>query len=457
MLTSRDLRKAPPPSQAVPVRWRPLERTSGVLFVLLVATLTLEWISLSGFMQGNIKWFHVAALGFIAVELVRYRPSRRLMIVLGRFRVLYGAFALYLVLLFAAGLAHKHPFTPLGQIIRSAFYGGTSVFVAAFFLDIEGRKVRSLLTWTGVATVATVMTAMSTALLSQGVSPIQVIGDAIRTGNPDLISYRLLRASFRSQDLVEAGASLRHKVFSGVLVGLAVGMVCPRRRRGGISAKDLLPYAAAVLGGVLVIGSLSRSVTLCLVLALCIAGVRVILRGRAKPAQVALVGVSIVLLFGVAVSPVGSLLWTRFVSDTGSYQTRVAALGESVVPQTLEAAIIGVEVDPLVTTTSPHNVVLDGLLSAGIPGALATATLLIAYLRVWWGVTRRYLLGGQGWVISLDLFYLMTLGIIPIVRAFTGGQGFHMTDWVCVGVVLGATEANRRTVAALRAQQTTAA
>jgi O-antigen ligase len=113
---------------------------------------------------------------------------------------------------------------------------------------------------------------------------------------------------------------------------------------------------------------------------------------------------------------------------------------------TVDAAILGVEAGRV--AKSPHNLILDAWLSAGIVGAAATVLFLSAYLRIWLREVRRYLTGAPGWVLSLRHFWVIAVGVIPLVRAFTGGNNLHLNGWVCVGMVFGLVEANRRAAAA---------
>lgn len=425
-------------------RWTPLERTSGLLFVVLVSTLTLEWISLGGFLTGNIKYFHFAAVAFMTVSLLRYRPGYRLAPILGRYQTFYGFWVLYLLLVTVIGLAHFEPYFSRSEVVRQVFYGTVSVFVAAFFLDVDGRNVRRVLQWTGVMTVGTVMAGMGLALLGQSVNPLQLVGEAIAKGDPNMLSYQLLRLSFRSQELTEVGANLRHKVFSAVLIGLLVALICRTRPRGTVSRwRDRLFLVSAAVGALLVVSSLSRSVILCLLIALGLYGLRIVIQGRASPRQLAVILATLAATVILAVSPLGSFVWYRFAVETGSYESRVAALESAFL--SVDAAVLGIGAGEV--TTMPHNLILDAWLSAGVLGAVCTAVFLFIYLRVWLRETYRYLTGAPGWMLSLQQFWVVAVGVIPLVRAVTAARGFHLNDWVCIGIVFGLVEANRRAAA----------
>ncbi|MGH8905768.1 MAG: hypothetical protein ACRD0K_04480 [Egibacteraceae bacterium] len=436
---------------ALPVtRWAPLERASGLLFMALVATLTLEWISLGGFLSGNIKPYHLAAVAFIAVSLMRYRPSRRLALILERRRAFYGAWIFYLLLVAVIGLTRAEPYFGRTEVVRQAFYGVTSVFVAAFFLDVDGGNVRRVLQWTGVASVVAVVVGLGSAVLRQGVNPLRLIGEALAKGDPDILSHQVFRLAFRSSVLPDASASLRHKVFSAVLIGLAVTLICRERPHSARSRwRNWLLLVSVAFGALLVVGSLSRAIILCPVIVLGLCGLRMLVQNRVSPRQLAAVlAIPLVVLVMVA-SPLGSLLWSRFTSDTDSYQARLAAVQvdfvQGDVPSAVEVAVLGAAASAV--ERPPHNVVLDAWLSAGVLGAAATALFLLAYLRVWLREVRRYLAGGPGWTLSLRQLWVVAVGVIPLVRAVTAGNGFHMLDWVCIGIVFGLVEANRRAAA----------
>lgn len=434
-------------SQAA-VRWAPLERASGLLFTALVSTLSLEWMSLGGFLNRSVKYFHLAAIAFMAVCLARYRPSRRLAPILGTYRAFYGPWIFYLLLVAVAGLAHAEPYFSRSEVVRQAFYGATSVFVAAFFLDVDGRNVRRILQWTGVATVGGVVVGVGLALLAQGTNPLGLIAEALAKGDPDIMD-QLLRRTFRSQGLTDAGVNLRHQVFSAVLIGLAVALVCRERPRGIYARwRDRMLLASAAVGALLVVLSLSRSITLCLVIGLALYGLRVLVQSRMSPWRLAPIVAILAVAMVLAMSPLGLLLSNRATTETGSYQGRIASIWRAVEPPTsVDAVIVGRDASEV--ASSPHNLVLDAWLSAGLLGAMATALFLLAYLRVWLGQVRRYLIGGSGWMLDLHQFWGVAVGIVPLVRAVTAGNGFHLSDWVCVGIVFGLAEANRRATTAL--------
>lgn len=426
------------PGSAV-TRWTPFERVSGLLFVVLVSTLTLEWIVIGKFITG-IRYYHLAVVAFMGVYLMRYRPDRRLALILRRYRAFYGPWALYLLLVAVIGLASVDPHFREKNVALWAFYGTASVFFAAFFLDANSKRTRAVLQWTGVVTVCVVMAGIGLSLLGQGVNPFGVIADAIARGDPTMVR-KLLRLSFGAR------ANLRHKVFSAVLIGCAVTLICRERSHGPYSCwRNRLFLVSAALGALLVIGSLSRSMILCLVIVLGLYGLRTVLQSRATPRHLA---VSIVILAAIVVivaSPLGSLVRNR-LAETGSYQTRVAAIWSAVQPRSLDAAVLGVDASEV--AVSPHNLVLNAWLSAGVVGAVATAVSLFIYLRVWLREVRRYMTGGEGWMLPLHHFWVIAVGVIPLVRAVTAGNGFHLTDWICIGIVFGLVEANRRAAAGL--------
>ncbi|MGH8903683.1 MAG: hypothetical protein ACRDYA_18930 [Egibacteraceae bacterium] len=428
----------PPASYAAGTSWAPWERTSGVLLVALVSSLTLEWISLGGFLTRDVKYFHLAAGAFMASYLWWRRPSRRLAPILSRYRGFYGPWVFYLLLVAIVGLAHVEPYFDRSEIIRQALYGATSIVVAAFFLHVDGRRVRCILQWTGIATVGVAVGGISLALLGQGKNPLALIGEALAKGNPDIVSYRLLRLSFRSQELVNVGANLRHKVFSAVMIGLAVALICRDRSSRW---RNRLIVVSAVFGALLVMLSLSRSLILCLIIALGLSGIRTFLQRGMAPRQLSAILATLVVIVVLAASPVGSLLWVRF-AETGSLEARSAAVVSAAAPASVDAVMFGVEASTV--EKSPHNLILDAWLSAGVLGAVSMTLLLFTYLRVWLRQVKRYLTGAPSWVLSLDQLWVVAVGVIPLVRAVTAGNGFHMNDWVCVGIVFGLVEANRR-------------
>jgi len=416
---------------------------SAWLFVLMLAGLTLEWISLVSLGRDHLKWFHVAAIAFIVVHLFHRRPGRWLAPVLVANGSVYLAWAVTLLLLLAFGLTQHSPVFGALDVGRQAFYAATSVFVAAFFLEIEDARVRRILAWTGVAAVVVVVAGFAIALGSQGANPVTIFKETLVTGNPDILSRQLLATAFRSQEIEQAGANLRHKVFGAVLIATFIGLAVGQRR--GLASgswRQWLFKGATVLAFALVVLSLSRSVTLCLILTAMIYIGRAVIGARAHPMQAAAILSGLVVVVVMFVSPLGAVITTRWFSETKSYDSRLANT-DNFFSQMSGAAIAGLDSPE----TTPHIMLADVFLSGGVLTAAAATVFVLGFVRRWGREVVRYLSGERGWVVPVDHIWVIGLGMSSIVRMFTANDGLHMTDWVAIGVTLGIIQANERAVA----------
>ena len=438
-------------------RWRPQAQPSVVdaaplprvralsawLLVFLVAGLTLEWISLVNLGRDNLKWFHVAAIAFIVVYLVYRRPGRSLAPVLVANASVYLAWIVTLLLLLAFGLTQHSPvFGPL-DVVRQVFYAGTSVVVAAFFLDIEDPRVRRIVAWAGVAGVVVVVAGLTLALRSQGTNPVTIFKETLATGNPDVLGRQLLASAFTSQEITQAGVNLRHKVFGAVLIATFLGLAVGHRHRlAGGSWRQWLFKGATALGFALVVLSLSRSVTLGLVFTAVIYVGRAVIGTKARPMQAAAILSGVVVVAVMFLSPLGAVVTTRWFSETDSYDARLSNT-DTFVSQMSGAAVAGLD-SPEKT---PHIMLADVFLSGGVLTAVPATIFLLGFVRRWGREVVRYLNGGQGWVVPVGHIWVIGLGVSAIVRMFTASDGLHMNDWVAIGATLGIIQANERAVA----------
>lgn len=421
------------------------------LLALLVflATLPLEWITLAGVQQGFVKPFHVAALGLIIVALARWRPRRLLAPVLTRYSVVYVGYAVVLGAAFFGGLTYADPYLSRAEVFRNCFYLLTSVVVAGVVVGLLARPPRAGLAWAGVTALATLLFALVTALAAQRLNPFAIIADALVQQDPDIISRQLLRSAFRTDaGLDDAAPNLRHKVFGGLLVAVFLGLACRSlvdRRRTVLRA---MLTAGGVLGCMAVVLSLSRSITVCVVVTLALFPLRSVIMNRVRPLRAAVAALAVLVIGVLAVSPVGQLLFTRF-GDTGSYEARLQAAGPSFLEQFIPAAVLGTT--NTAVETAPHNLVLNSWLAGGVLAAIAAALMIVFLLRLWLGQAFRYLTGRPGWVLPVSQAWVLGVGIIPLVRSVTSGSLFHMVEWTAIGIFLGLLLANERAAKSLGA------
>jgi hypothetical protein len=411
-----------------------------VAFAALLCSLAVEWVSLGRFAGGTLKVFHVGA-GLFVVACALHRGVRSgVRPFLRSARWLYGPWLLFLFIVGLFGLVHANPYFPRPELLRQAGYGLTSIAVGAYFATGAALDHRRVLRWAAAAVSATVVLGLGYSAAKGGTNPLTLLADALRAGDPDVLS-RLFRVAFRSQGLEEANVNLRHKVFAAVLIGcyvaLATGAAQGREGRRRLSPA----LGASITGaGALVVVSLSRSLALALGLCLAIVAVRMVLRGRARPRHAALLGLSLAVIVVAFASPVGGLLESRFVEETGSYASRADAAADSVALLS-STALTGAGAEAV--ERSPHNLLLDAWLSGGVLAFALAATWALAFVRIWAREARRYVLSQAGWVLPVSHVAVIGLGLLPLVRLFTAGQGWHLTEWVAVGIVAGLVCADR--------------
>ena len=394
---------------------------------------------------GLLKPFHLLAIGLVGLCLARWSPARLLLPILRRYPGVFGAYFAFLLLVGVSATVRGDPYVDRSELVRLIFYAGTSVFVAGLFLHVAGRRSQRLLVWTGAAAAAVLVVGLVASLAMQNQNPIALLAEAAAKGDPDIISHRLFRTAFRShEEFGEVGANLRHKVFSAVLLAVFIGLACAGARLLRRRTRLLLG-AVSVAGFGLVLLSLSRWLALCLVVTLLFVPLRVLVRRWARPGQVLMLGLAVLAAAVFMLSPVGGLVLSH-LGDTQSYQNRATAASSGFLAELQDATVFGTT--KTAVEKSPHNLVLDAWLAGGLPGAVCIIVFLVSYAHVWLRELRRYLTAGPGWVLPINQLWLLGVGLIPLVRTMTAGNGLHMVEWTAVGVFLGLTYANRRARAA---------
>jgi hypothetical protein len=434
-------------------RWEPLERALTLTLMAFMAALTLEWVSFGGLGSGVLKPFHVLELLLIALCFARWRPARLLLPVLRRFPGVFGSYSAFLVLVAVAGLARNDPYVDRSDLVRLAFYFFTSAVIAGLFLHVAGRRSQRLLIWTGAVAGVVLVVGLFASLAAAHQNPVALVKEAIAKGDPDIVSHQLFRIAFRShEEFAQAGANLRHKVFSALLVAFFLSLACA----GGLSPKlaairrpslalsqrtKVVLTIVSVCGFGLVMLSLSRWLTLCLAGTLMLLPLKMLIRKRARPAQVAAVGAASLLVLTFILSPLGGLVVSH-IEDTKSYQGRASAASSGFLAEVQDSTLFGAHKSEV--EKSAHNVVLDAWLAAGLLGCIAALVFVVSYGHVWVREARRYVTGGPGWVLPIGQLWLLGLGLVPLVRTVTAGNGLHMSEWAAVGIFLGLTHANHR-------------
>lgn len=439
-----------PPPSARKAPWSLLDIAMAGAFMALVSTLTLEWMTVSGVAGGFFKPFHFVSIAFVFLVAMRFPLMAISAPIMRRYGVIYVAWALLIVIAAVMSFAHETPWANSKDLIRQASYIFVGLVVAGYFMRcIERERMRILLVWTGLAACIILSLGLVTSLASQGGAPIGIIKESIAKSDPDIIGQQLLKSTFESnQDVEEAKVNLRHKIASALLLGLFVSLACYSRATLRSPLLKVVFWGTVVYGFAVVVFTFSRSITVALVAVLLLNGLRAVIIGRARPGHAAAIAVALVVGVATLASPVGDLLYERFFGKTESYENRVLAV-ELFFDDAGKTALVGADAADVVAP--PHNSLLDAWLSAGLLGGLLAVIAIGAFIVVWARELRRYLLGEPGWVLPLHHFWVLALGVTPLVRVFTAANGFHLNEWTSVGVFLGCLEANRRRRIAIEA------
>lgn len=423
-------------------------RGPAVALVAFVAVLPLEWTTVGGVAGGFIKPFHIAAIVFVGFCLARWRPGRVVGPVWHRHYKIFAAYFVVLAVTLAASVARPDPVLPRDLVLRQLMYAATAVFVAGCLVLILNRPAQRALAATGAIATVVLLAVFGVALVQQHINPFTLLSNAFTQANPDIISYQLLRAVFRTDlDLPEVSANLRHKVFIGLLIAIFVGLACAAILERQHRLLRATVTVSSVIGFSLVLLSLSRSTILCMGAPLLLYLLRLLVTARARPAQAFGLVVALAATLAAVASPLGTLLTARF-SDTASYTARLTAAGPSFLDQFGPAALLGTTSSAVGTT--PHNSILNAWLAGGVLAAIPAAVMMVAFVLIWLREAHRYVTNGPGWKLWVEPLWILAVGATFIVRSFTSGNQFHMVDLTAMAVFLGATFANERATVSSR-------
>lgn len=411
------------------------ERLASIAFIVLIASLTLEWMALGSLAGGRIKIFHLVAIGFIGIYLSTPHGLPSVVALVRRKSAVWYPLALYLLMVGASVLAQRDPYYQPSELPRQLFYAFTGAVIAGFTFVVLPRA--AALRWTAPVVVTTIVVALSGAVVRRGDNPIAIVGEAASKADPTVLST-MFRAAFRSQGIEDVGVNLRHKVFAAVLIGMWLTVATVGRKTA--ARRNVLLRAAVPLSAALVILSLSRSLALALALAWIVAALRPLVSGHADRRSLSGLALAGFCLISLVFTPVGGLLQTRFLDETSSYSARADAVSGGFIEQFGNAAAFGASASEV--ERSPHNLILDAWLSGGVLAWIGATVFFVAYLRIVGREVLRYLDNGR-WTAPVEHLAVIGMGALPLVRAFTAGAGLHLTDWVAIGLVLGITEVNR--------------
>lgn len=407
-------------------------------FLVLVAALPGTWYVAARTQLGVIRPYHVVAGAFVTVALFQ-RRSRAVLLTA---RALPGPWvsAGYWIGLLGIGVwYHAAPVADVAQQIIYLWVALTSAaYVAAVSLaEDRGWHLRRL-QWAGLVGTIGFLTLFWLSARGVGIDIVGVLRRAITTADPGVLQFQLFRAAFASGGFEDtARANFRHAVFGGVLVSLWIGVWARSQLpRPQPPVARIVWWLSTAVGSLLLFLSLSRSVILAGLLGLAGLAIVPMRTGRLNPRDVvvvvAVVGTTLLAIF----TGLAGLVWRRFTVDRASYSGRGESLAGAL--DSIGDAVLlgGAEVN------SPHNIVLDSWLSAGVFAAAAAATLFC--ILAWHALRALYMAASHQspWQVAA-----VGLVFLPLVRMMTAGGGLLvLTEWLAVGIFLGALvgEAERR-------------
>ncbi|HEV2121452.1 MAG TPA: hypothetical protein VGW38_01590, partial [Chloroflexota bacterium] len=377
------------------------------LVVTFFASLPLQWQVVAVTPLGVVRWFHLTGLLMcLALSSRNHRDARRRLV--RRIRLLAAASVLYSTALVAFSWYNgSAPAEPLQQV----FYAITGLFVGVFFVrDQDWATVR----YVAPAALVTYLVAFWHSATAAGVDVVGTIRTALVNVNPEAIHFALFRATFGG---TEAGgrANVRHEIYAALLVAAYVSVYANHRTPGKGPARAFT-FGSVGLIILLVALSLSRAVILAALFVGALGGLRRFLRGRTTAKQAALTAAAMVLLPLAVLSSIPQLMWSRFVTDTASYEGRSSATA---------AAVEDVMAHPLVGSGDPgissHNFLLDAAARGGIVTALFA---LAVFALISWALVKASLRYLQSSSVPLPAIGAAALAVVRMLTA--GGGTLHL-------------------------------
>jgi hypothetical protein len=399
------------------------------------AALPLQWYVIATTPVGLLRLHQVAILVFALIVLCRYRPRAAR-------PVWQNAWPFLLANIIMLGLwtvMQVYNQQSPGSFVQEFLYLGVFVAFGLFaFRAVTGKESGAieLLRWAAGAAALSVLIALTYSMIRNGVSPPKVFADAIRTGNPEIVQKQLFKSAFAGFGYDEATVrgNLRHEVFGAVLAAMYVSAWAQRCRPLLGRAQRIMFQLSMLLGGLLLVTSLSRSVILAAAAWPIISIYRSTRTFTLSRRQVVISSVTAVAAMLALASGFAQVLWNRFSTDTSSYQARQGLYQQAFSDVHSHFLTGGVDT----VGASSHNFVLDALLRGGIFVAIPAVVVLLCVVLTWLALLMR-LHREPDWMVPI-----VAALVLPIVRLVTSGGGLiNPVEWVILGFVAGVLAAHR--------------
>jgi hypothetical protein len=395
------------------------------LLAVAIALLPLQWFVVGAGLRLHIVV--ILALGAALALQVSAADVRRVVAVSRPFIV---ANAVIVAVWAAANLYHGLGLRPVVQ--QAAFLFSFVTIAAAvhgaFTRDLD-RTARTL-RWSAAASVVVLVTALSYSMAVNGVNAGAVFAKTLTTGDPEILQKELFKSAFVGFgfDASVVRGNIRHEVFGALLLAMGLASVAAHLRPPTTSVQRWFFRGSLLLGGLLILLSMSRSVMLAAAVWPLLIQVRYLMAGRVSRNFTALLFAGVALVSGLVALGVAQVIWVRFTQDTSSYDKRDQLISRAFTNLLDSAFAGGVATD----SASSHNFVIDTWLRAGVVAAGA-AVVVVVVVAWWFGSLTARLPREPAWIVPMTAMLAL-----PLVRFVTAGGGLvPPVSWVTLAVVVG--------------------
>lgn len=402
---------------------------------LALALIPLQWFTVAPSPIGELRVHQLAMFALTACIISVYGFAR---IGSSTRRLQYFVGANIYMAILATALDLYNGMLPI-QSIQSLLYIASFVTISALFYiaatDPREYFLHSL-RWTSVITLTVLLAAFGVSLVKNGINPVSVIQQTIVTGDPSILTRQLFGQAFVGFgfDLESTQTQIRHEVFGGMLLSMYVASWA-KTRVPFTEARQLLLYRASMAaGGVLVMLSLSRAVTLAALVWPAILLIRAILSGRVSGGQLLAVIVSVFGLGIVAATGFLSVLYDRFTQDTTGYVTRSENISDAI-----KRIFNNFWTGGFVTeSNSSHNFILDNWQRSGVLVAIPAILIFVYIFWTWAALLLRMR------TLSAEIVPVSAALTLPLFRMLTQGGGqISVNGWMTMAFVTGVVYAAR--------------
>lgn len=397
--------------------------------LLTLALLPLQWFALAGSPIGELRLHQLAMFGLTACIISVYGFAR---IGASTRRLQYFIIANIYMATLAMSMDLYNRVPPI-QSVQHLLYLFSFVAISGFFwivaADTTGHFLRAL-RWASVTTVTMIILAFAASLLKNGINPLAVVQQTITSGDPSLLTQQLFGRAFVGfgLDLDNTQVQIRHEVFGALLLSMYVASWAKIRCPFTVPRHLFLYRISMFLGGLLVLVSLSRAVTLAAIVWPLILFARAVISGRVSGKQLLAVFATVATLGIVAATGFLSVVLDRFTEDTRGYVGRSENIADSI-GRIFNNFWTGGYVTE---TNSSHNFVLDNWQRSGVLVAIP-ALLIFGYILWTWASLVLTIP-----TMPLELLPVSAALTLPLFRMMTQGGGqISVNGWITMAFVTG--------------------